>query len=83
MIESNVISKIFKRNIIYNYNYLTNKKYNIIVKIHMNKKAKFQKKNYISLVNVKNFNFHLIYNFEIIIEEILTSLTNKVEEKFV
>ena len=44
MIVSNVVAKILKKNIIHNYNYLTNIKYNVIVKIHMNKKAEFQKK---------------------------------------
>ena len=83
MIESNLISKILKKNIIHNYNYLINKKYNVIVKTYMNKIAEFKKKNYIFFVNVKNLNNHLTNNFKIIIEEILTSLTNKVERKFV
>ena len=83
MIESKVISKILKKNIIHNYNYLTNIKYNLIVKTHMNKKAEFQKKNYISLVNVKNINNDLINYFNIIREEKLVSLNNKFERKFV
>ena len=83
MIESNVISKILKRNIIHNYNYLFNKKYNVIVKTYMNKISSFKKKNYICFVNIKNLNNKLTYNFEIIREEILNSLTNKVEKKFV
>jgi hypothetical protein len=49
----------------------------------MNNKAVFKKKNYIYFVNDKKLNNHFIYNFEIIREEILTSLTNKVERKFV
>ena len=83
MIESKVISKILKKNIIHNYNYLTNIKYNVIVKIHMNKKAEFQKKNYISLVNVKNINNDFINYFNIIREEKLDSLNKKFERKFV
>ena len=49
----------------------------------MNNIAVFKKKNYIYFVNVKRLNNYFTYNFEIIIEEILTSLTNKVERKFV
>ena len=44
MNESNVIPKIFKINIIHNYNYLINEKYNIIVKTYMNKIAGLKKK---------------------------------------
>ena len=83
MIERKLISKILKRNIIHNYNYLINKIYNVIVKTFMNNITVFKKKNYIYFVNFKKLNNHFIYNFEIIIEEILTSLTNKVERKFV
>ena len=83
MIERKLISKILKRNIIHNYNYLINKIYNVIVKTFMNNIAVFKKKNYIYFVNVKKLNNHFIYNFEIIRKEILTSLTNKVERKFV
>ena len=83
MIERKLISKILKRNIIHNYNYLINKIYNVIIKTFMNNITVFKKKNYIYFVNVKKLNNHLIYNFEIIREEILTSLNNKVERKFV
>ena len=83
MIESKVVSKILKKNIIHNYNYLTKIKYNVIVKIHMNKKAEFQKKNYINFVNVKNINNELRNYLKIIREEKLTSLSNKFERKFV
>ena len=83
MIESKVISKILKKNIIHNYNYLTNIKYTVIVKMHMNKKAEFQKKNYIGLVNVNNINNDLINYFNIIREEKLASLNKKFERKFV
>ena len=83
MIESNVISKFLKKNIIHNYNYFINKKYNIIIEKLMNKIAVFKKKNYIYFVNVTKLNNHFMYNFEIIREEILTFLTNKVERKFV
>ena len=82
MIERKLISKILKRNIIHNYNYLINKIYNVIVKTFMNNITVFKKKNYIYFVNVKKLNNHFIYNFEIIREEILTSLTNKVEREF-
>ena len=81
MIEIKLISKILKRNIIHNYNYLINKIYNVIVKTFMNNIAVFKKKNYIYFVNVKKLNNHFIYNFEIIREEILTSLTNKSWDK--
>jgi hypothetical protein len=83
VIERKLISKILKRNIIHNYNYLINKIYNVIIKTFMNNITVFKKKNYICFVNVKKLNNHFIYNFEIIREEILTSLTNKVERKFV
>ena len=83
MIERKLISKNLKKNIIHNYNYLINKIYNVIVKTFMNNITVFKKKNYIYFVNVKKLNNHFIYNFEIIREEILTSLTNKVERKFV
>jgi hypothetical protein len=83
VIERKLISKILKRNIIHNYNYLINKIYNVIVKTFMNNITVFKKKNYIYFVNVKKLNNYFIYNFEIIREEILTSLTNKVERKFV
>ena len=83
MIESNLISKILKKNIIYYYNYFINKKYNVIVKKYMNKITVFKKKNYIYFVNVKKLNKHSTCNFEIIRGEIFNSLTNKVEKKFV
>jgi hypothetical protein len=83
VIESNVISKFLKKNIIHNYNYFINKKYNIIIEKYMNKIAVFKKKNYIYFVKVTKLNNHFMYNFEIIREEILTFLTNKVERKFV
>ena len=83
MIERKLISKILKRNIIHNYNYLINKIYNVIVKTFMNNITVFKKKNYIYFVYVKKLNNHFIYNFEIIREKKLNSLTNKVERKFV
>ena len=83
MIKSNLISKILKNNIIHNYNYLINKKNNVIVIYYMDKIAGFKKKNYICFVNFKNLHNHLKNNFEIISKEILISLTNKVERKFV
>ena len=81
--QRKVISKILKKNIIHNYNYLTNIKYNVIVEIHMNKKAEFQKKNYISLVNVKNINNYLKNYLNRIREEKSASLNKKFERKFV
>jgi hypothetical protein len=83
VIERKLISKNLKKNIIHNYNYLINKIYNVIVKTFMNNITVFKKKNYIYFINIKKLNNHFIYNFEIIGEEILTSLTNKVERKFV
>ena len=83
MIVSNVVAKILKKNIIHNYNYFINKKYNIIIEKFMNKITVFKKKNYIYFVNVTKLNNHFIYNFEIIREEILFFLTNNVERKFV
>ena len=49
----------------------------------MNKKAEFQKKNYISFVDVNNINNELRNYFKIIREEKLISLSNKFERKFV
>ena len=49
----------------------------------MNEMVIFKKKNYIYFVNIKKLNNHFIYIFEINREEILTSLANKVERKFV
>ena len=83
MIESNVFSKILKINIIHNYNYLIDKKYNVIVKTIMNKIVGFQKKNYIYLINGKNLNNHFTNNFNTIRKDMLTSLTNKAEREFV
>ena len=83
MIESNLVSKFLKTNIIHNYNYFINKKYNIIMEKYMKKIAVFKKKNYIYFVNVTKLNNHFMYNFEIIREKILTFLKNKVERKFV
>ena len=83
MIESNVFSNFLKKNIIHNYNYFINKKYNIIIEKYMNKISVFKKKNYIYFVNFTKLNNHFIYYFQIIREEILTFLTNKVERKFV
>ena len=42
-----------------------------------------KKKIYICFANIENLNNNLTNNFEIMIEVILTSLTNKVERKFV
>ena len=83
MIESNVISKILKENIIHNYNYLINRKDNIIVKKNMEIIIGFKKKNYNYLVNIKNLNNYLTNNFNIIRGKKLTSLTKKVEREFV
>ena len=84
MNESIVIPKILKKNIIHNYNYLIDEKYNVIVKTYMNKIAGLKKKIYICFIKIKNLNnYYLTYNFKIIREVILTSLTNKVEKKFV
>ena len=83
MIESNVISKILKKNIIHNYNYLINKKYNVTVKTCMDKIFGFTRKNYIYFVNVKNLNNYLTNNFNIIRGKRLTFVTNKVVRKFV
>ena len=49
----------------------------------MNNITVFKKKKFVYFVNLTKLNNHFIYNFEIIREEILTSLTNKVERKFV
>ena len=49
----------------------------------MDKVFGFQKKNYIYFLNVKNLNNYLTNNFNIIREERLISLANKVERKFV
>ena len=83
MIESNVISNIFKKNTIHNYNYLINKKYNVTVKTYIYKIVGFKNKNCNYFVNVKNLNNYATNNFEIIRGEKLTSITNKVVRKFV
>jgi len=83
VIESNVISNIFKKKTIHNYNYLINKKYNVTVKICMGKIFGFKKKNCIYFVNIKNLNNYSTNNFNIIREEKLTSVTNKFVRKFV
>ena len=83
MIESNVFSNFLKKNIIHNYNYFINTKYNIIIEKYMNKISVLKKKNYINFVDFTKLNNHFIYYFQIIREEILTFLTNKVERKFV
>ena len=51
--------------------------------IESNLISKILKKNYICFVNLKNLNDYLTNNLKIIREEILTSLNNKVERKFV
>ena len=83
MIESNIISKILKKNIIHNHNYLINKKYNLIVNKYMDKIFGLTKKNCIYFVNIKNLNNYATNNFNIIRGEKLTSVTNKVVRKFV
>ena len=83
MIESNIISNIFKKNTIHNYNYLINKKYNVTIKTFMDKICGFKKKNCNYFTNVKNLNNYATNNFEIIRGEKLTSVTNKVVRKFV
>ena len=65
MIESNIISKIYKKHIIHNYNYLINRKYNIFVKKYMENTVGLKKKNYIYFVNVKNLKNYLINIFDI------------------
>ena len=83
MIEFNVISKIFKKHINHNYNYLINKRYNLIVKKFVDKILGYKKKNYIYFINIKNFNNYLTNNINIIRGERLTSLVKKIERKFV
>ena len=83
MIESNEISKILKKNIIHNYNYLINRKYNIFVKKCMENILGFKKKKYIYFVNVKNLNNYLTNKFNIFRVKRLISLANKFERKFV
>ena len=83
MIKSNIISKILKKNIIHNYNYLINKIYNVIVKTFMNNIAVLKKKNYIYFVNLKNLNNYLTKNFNKNIIKRIISLPIKVRMKFV
>ncbi len=82
MSESNIISKKFKKINVYLYNYLKNKNIKHLAS-YRDKVGEFKKKNYICFVNIENLNNNLTNNFEIMIEVILTSLTNKVERKFV
>ena len=83
MIENNVISKILKKNIINNYNYFINIKYNIFINKCMENIFGFKKKNYIYYLYVKNLNNYLTNNFNIIKGKRLTFVTNKVVRKFV
>jgi len=82
VIESYIISKFLKKNTSNNYNHLISKKYNIITRTYMNNIAELKKKNYKFFFNFKNLNKNFTNNFEII-REILASLTNKIEGKFV
>ena len=82
MIESNIISKKFKKINVYLYNYIKNKNIKQLAS-YRDKVSEFKKKIYIFFVNIENLNNNLTNNFEIMIEVILTSLTNKVERKFV
>ena len=71
--------------------YLNNKKYNIIGRISMdsiivditNSMAVFKKAEYVDIINYKYGIDHLAKNCNTISHEILTSLTNRVERKFV
>ena len=83
MIESNLISNIFKKNTNHNYNYLINKKYNVTIKICMGKVFGFKKKNCIYFVNVKNLNIYSSNNFNIVKGQKLIPVINKVVRKFV
>ena len=83
MIESNEISKILNKNTIPNYNYLISKKYNVFSKTYMDKIFGLTKKNCIYFVNVKNLKNHLTNSFNIIREERLPCITNKVVRDFV
>ena len=49
----------------------------------MNEMVIFKKKNYIYIVNAKNFNNYLTNNFNLIREKKLTPTTNRVERKLV
>ena len=53
MIESKLISNIFKKNTIQNYNHLINKKYNVTIKTCMDKIFRFKKKIVIILLMLK------------------------------
>ena len=83
MIENNVISKILKKNIINNYNYFINIKYNLFINKCMENIIGFKKKNYIYFLYVKNLNNYLTNNFNIIRGKRLTFETNKIVRKFV
>ena len=83
MIDSNIISKILKKNIIHDRNYLINKKYNVTLKTCMHKICGFKKKIVFILFMLKNLNNHLTNNFNIISGEKLTFINNKVARKFV
>ena len=72
MSESNEISEVSTKYNIHNFNYLNNKKYYIIGNISMNA----------IIINITN-EINLFNNFKIIKHEILNSLINKIEKKFV
>ena len=71
--------------------YLKNKKFDIIGRVSMDSiivdiksnKSMFQKEKYIEIINEKYGIDHLAYNCKTISHEVLTSLNNRVERKFV
>ena len=82
MSESNIITEVLRKYNTHNFNYLNNKKYNIIVK-YMDMITRFEKKNYICFVNIKNFIEYLVNIFREIRDKILIFIINRVERKFV
>ena len=91
MIERNVVLEVSKKNIIFNYNLLNNKKYNILKTISMkniiinimNRITVFKNENHDVKINKENGINYLSNNCKTISCKILISLINRFEIKFV
>lgn len=84
MSESKKVLKILKKtNIIHNYNYSINKKYNVIVKKYMKKIVIFKKEKNVSIYNIKNLIEHLANIFKVNVYKLLIYIICRVERNFV
>ncbi len=83
MSGSNVISEFSIKNKIHNFNYLNNKKYNVIVKNYMKKITVLKNKKNVSFFNIKNVSVPLKNIFKTIRDKKLISIIERVEKNFV